>query len=527
VLLASRPSHPLGSVDELLDFEDEEFQHCAYLGVLRREPDPEGFAYYAGQLREGRLSKLAILAQLRGSAEGRGVVAPIAGLDAALRWERWGRLPLIGVMFRAMALVRELPMLGRRVRRLRRVRSDVYRVSKVMESTLHVFHRAVDRLNLLQVSDVERRENVRGLSQLMLTLGQALAAVEASAAAGRDELRAVAQTAAELQRVLDDATRRMQAMADESVAHRALSDETRARADAMAIDLRNAGAQIADLTTGIHAFAAETRGHLGVHDTAIREHDSTIREHDEKTRRMLQELASSSSPGAEAANRANEVFLLGEVYASFEDRFRGRARRSRSACRSTCGSPLGRGHEEDPASRRGLRSRRVARIPSRPGHSRARRRSESLPRHVLPRPRARCRRRRCDSLPARIEGRLPRRRHRDARGRAHGAARPRGIPRRGRARAAPRRVRRLRDAGPENLIVGAYAFWLDPSHLRPIPSQTLAFLVESRGFASTEIRRLHPFPEDERTAPGEVPDRVAELLFGPRDYAVIARKVAQ
>src|SRR6476620_5694065 len=60
VLLASRPSHPLGSVDELLDFEDDEFLHCAYLGVLRREPDPEGFAYYVGQLREGRLSKLAI-----------------------------------------------------------------------------------------------------------------------------------------------------------------------------------------------------------------------------------------------------------------------------------------------------------------------------------------------------------------------------------------------------------------------------------------------------------------------------------
>lgn len=88
---------------------------------------------------------------------------------------------------------------------------------------------------------------------------------------------------------------------------------------------------------------------------------------------------------------------------------------------------------------------------------------------------------------------------------------------------------------PENVIVGANTFYLDPTHRRPLPPSLLAFLVESRGFGHAEIRRLHraeqsdgvPVPKgedpwSEELAP--VARAVNEYLFAPLDYAVIGRR---
>ena len=45
---------------------------------------------------------------------------------------------------------------------------------------------------------------------------------------------------------------------------------------------------------------------------------------------------------------------------------------------------------------------------------------------------------------------------------------------------------------PENVIVGASTFYLDPGHVRPLPPGLLSFLLEARGLASVETRFLHP-----------------------------------
>ena len=45
---------------------------------------------------------------------------------------------------------------------------------------------------------------------------------------------------------------------------------------------------------------------------------------------------------------------------------------------------------------------------------------------------------------------------------------------------------------PENLLVGACTFYIDPSHIKPIPPQTLSYLTEARGFVNVEIMRLNP-----------------------------------
>ena len=48
----------------------------------------------------------------------------------------------------------------------------------------------------------------------------------------------------------------------------------------------------------------------------------------------------------------------------------------------------------------------------------------------------------------------------------------------------------LETPNPENLIVGTSSFYLDPTHLRPLPPQLLAFVPEHAGFLRTKILRL-------------------------------------
>lgn len=90
---------------------------------------------------------------------------------------------------------------------------------------------------------------------------------------------------------------------------------------------------------------------------------------------------------------------------------------------------------------------------------------------------------------------------------------------------APDGVLILETPNPENLIVGAHTFHNDPTHKAPIPPAVGRFLVTQRGFADAAIWRLNPRPESE-WLPGddEATGRLNELLFGPQDYAVVARR---
>ncbi|SDT84675.1 methyltransferase domain-containing protein [Desulfobacula phenolica] len=72
---------------------------------------------------------------------------------------------------------------------------------------------------------------------------------------------------------------------------------------------------------------------------------------------------------------------------------------------------------------------------------------------------------------------------------------------------------------PENLMVGACDFYTDPSHQNPIPPNTLAYLIEARGFVNPEILRLHP----ENSI--HIEDQFLNHYFTiGRDYSVIGFK---
>jgi len=76
---------------------------------------------------------------------------------------------------------------------------------------------------------------------------------------------------------------------------------------------------------------------------------------------------------------------------------------------------------------------------------------------------------------------------------------------------------------------------MDLTHRRPIHPLALAYLVEALGFVGIETKTLHPPPAELqfRLTTGATGDLAIEnenwtrlngLLFGPRDYAVIASR---
>ena len=78
---------------------------------------------------------------------------------------------------------------------------------------------------------------------------------------------------------------------------------------------------------------------------------------------------------------------------------------------------------------------------------------------------------------------------------------------------------------PDNLIVAAKNFYIDPTHRRPLPSPLAAFLVEYTGFSNVEVVNQHPFGADViLREENELAVRFNQLFYSDQDYGVIARK---
>jgi SAM-dependent methyltransferase len=87
----------------------------------------------------------------------------------------------------------------------------------------------------------------------------------------------------------------------------------------------------------------------------------------------------------------------------------------------------------------------------------------------------------------------------------------------------------LESPNPETLAVFA-TFYLDPGHAKPVPFQTLEFLFRGAGYASVERFEnpvsFHPVRLAETTGDDGTALALNDLLYGNRDYTLIARKGA-
>jgi len=79
---------------------------------------------------------------------------------------------------------------------------------------------------------------------------------------------------------------------------------------------------------------------------------------------------------------------------------------------------------------------------------------------------------------------------------------------------------------PENLLIATRNFYLDPTHLRPVPPELARCLLMACGFKAVDIHRLQPAAQADK-----VPDDGTEIVrqfnyyfYCPMDYAAVARK---
>lgn len=75
----------------------------------------------------------------------------------------------------------------------------------------------------------------------------------------------------------------------------------------------------------------------------------------------------------------------------------------------------------------------------------------------------------------------------------------------------------------ENLVVGASSFYLDPSHLRPVPSALLGFVTDFQGFNRYKVLRLQ---ESQQLHTDAVIGLINVLDGVSPDYAIVAQKAA-
>jgi O-antigen chain-terminating methyltransferase len=77
---------------------------------------------------------------------------------------------------------------------------------------------------------------------------------------------------------------------------------------------------------------------------------------------------------------------------------------------------------------------------------------------------------------------------------------------------------------PECLAIFATFFYLDPTHVRPVPRQLLEFYFAENGLGVVEFRKLSP-AVDAIPALASLPEEFREALFGGLDYALIGQKL--
>lgn len=92
---------------------------------------------------------------------------------------------------------------------------------------------------------------------------------------------------------------------------------------------------------------------------------------------------------------------------------------------------------------------------------------------------------------------------------------------------------------PATFATHVQSFWRDPTHIRPVPAEALAFWAKTAGLAVEQIVYSAPMPEADRLKPVtyaeevETPlviafnglvEQLNDLLYGCQDYALIATK---
>ncbi len=82
----------------------------------------------------------------------------------------------------------------------------------------------------------------------------------------------------------------------------------------------------------------------------------------------------------------------------------------------------------------------------------------------------------------------------------------------------------LETPNPENVLVGANKFYIDPTHLHPLPSKLIEFVAQFQGLSRVQILNLNPYPENVRLEGSELAQRLNQHFYSEQDYSIIGYK---
>ena len=480
-------------LEDLLVFNDEAFVRNAYRAILKREPDDAGFAKYLENLRDGRRSKADILTSLRFSPEGQLRDVKVSGLNKSLLFRKTYNVPVLGYLIERLVGITRLPALITDHGRLEaRLTARDERLAEQID---------VRHANFFSRLDESAANLSEQLAKAIAELSESHKKVEALQ---HQQLKALIR---EQHEINEDRNR---LKADISAQLEAMQDQFKRQAAAQ----ESQAAELHELRTTMETSLQKTRMELVLQERRL----SLLLE--EARKRLPQPF----EPDQVQILATEKDRLLDSLYCSLEDQFRGTREDIKEKARAYL--PMlgdakittdivdigcGRGEWLEVLKEAGFAARGI-----------------DISRVMI----EECKRR---GLPA-SEGEATT----YLRSQADNSLSAitafhfvEHLPLETLISFLDEIVRTLKPGGvviletpnPENILVGACNFYLDPTHRNPIPSQTMQFLLESRGFCRVEILKSYPMTAVILKGDDEVAKFINHYFFGPMDYGIVGRKV--
>jgi SAM-dependent methyltransferase len=507
------PVQPQYTLAEMLRPSDGDFVDNAFHILLRRPASAEERAHYLATLRSGGSGKVEILGHIRFSDEGMRHGVHVDGLLLPYKLHRWRRIPVLGRFLAAGIAVFRLPRLFAHLQLLEATcAQESQQIGRALNELAQAAERRQAQLNdqLDTLAGLQRRLQARLSTELPAhaetvdRLQQQLVAQASLTARIEARLEKLDQVEAML------TTRFESALANQADAHLRLEHRFEALSSSAAKALADA---VSDRRT-VHALE---RRLVALSD------------------RMGQQLVAAPSAAVSVNPGDNHASagLLDAHYVSFEDTFRG----ARDDIKARAGHYLGtfreagigpgeglvldlgcgRGEWLEVLSEHGYACRGVDMNGVMVGEARALG-LDAVEQDAI----AHLRGLDSGSVAAVTSMHLV----------EH-------LPYEVLIRLVDEALRVLRPGGvliletpnPENLTVGSYWFYMDPTHRNPIPPPLLQWVVEARGFENATIDRLtlnrgvlDIQPVGEEVAAASQINKIVGLLTAAPDYAIVARK---
>ena len=539
-IAARLPDRAQYALNDFLQFNDVDFIEVAYEKLLRRPADPNGSQGYLSALRSGTLGKVEILGLIRFSEEGCRHAVHVDGLLLPYKLQRWRHVRVIGWFLGMGMAVWRLPRLA-------------WRLQGMEASAAHETQETGRLLGLIEDAVERRFAETNGainsmrteLAQLLMSRVEGLRAVVARVGTLQAALESTSDTLQANVTALQDKIGAMSAALQASNAERALQ-HTSVESALAAHERRHV-----ELTKAMDVLDAgnterlrdhrEAVARLTVHDTALARLEEQTRSDHRALRAVLDRLTvfldASARQARKGSDESGDEPPLEEQYASFEQTFRGEREQIKQRAAHYLGTLAdagiepgddegvvldlgsGRGEWLEVLAEHGYHGRGVD---SNRGMLKA---SESRGHEVVEADAL-------DYLRAQPNGSFA------AITSMHMVEH---MPHPAVIQLLDEALRVLRPGGvliletpnPENVLVGSCMFYMDPTHLHPIPPQLLRWTVQMRGFEQVEIERLseHRGSPDLKPVSDEVPgavqiNQMVAWFTAPPDYAVVARKPA-